>query len=91
MKHTTLEDLACQFDAFFVDQFGVLMDASGPYPFAINAIKLQRSNSTKISKIRSSLESEKQISLALFDIIYMFEKILQSWSDITDLVKPSYQ
>ena len=59
--------------------------------FAINAIRLQRSNSTKISKIRSSLESEKQISLALFDIIYMFEKILQSWSDITDLVKPSYQ
>ena len=58
---------------------------------AINAIKLQRSNSIKISKIRSSLESEKQISLALFDIIYMFEKILQSWSDITDLVKPSYQ
>ena len=39
MKHTTLEDLASQFDAFFVDQFGVLMDASGPYPFAINAIK----------------------------------------------------
>ena len=58
---------------------------------AINAIRLQRSNSTKISKIRSSLESEKQISLALFDIIYMFEKILQSWSDVTDLVKPSYQ
>jgi phosphate uptake regulator len=58
---------------------------------AINAIRLQRSNSTKISKIRSSLEREKQISLALFDIIYMFEKILQSWSDITDLVKPSYQ
>ena len=58
---------------------------------AINAIRLQRSNSTKISKIRSSLESEKQISLALVDIIYMFEKILQSWSDITDLVKPSYQ
>ena len=58
---------------------------------AINAIRLQRSNSTKISKIRSSLESEKQISLALFDLIYMFEKILQSWSDITDLVKPSYQ
>ena len=48
-------------------------------------------NSTKISKIRSSLESEKQISLPLFDLIYMFEKILQSWSDITDLVKPSYQ
>jgi phosphate uptake regulator len=57
---------------------------------AINAITLQRTNFSKISKIRSSLESKKQISLALFDLIYMFEKILQSWSDITDLVKPSY-
>ncbi len=57
---------------------------------AINAITLQRSNLSKISKIRSSLESKKQISLTLFDLIYMFEKILQSWSDITDLVKPSY-
>ena len=58
---------------------------------AINAITLQRNNSTKISKIRSSLENKKQISLPLFDLIYMFEKILQSWSDITDLVKPSYK
>ena len=58
---------------------------------AINAITLQRNNSAKLSKIRSSLENKKQISLALFDLIYMFEKILQSWSDITDLVKPSYK
>ena len=58
---------------------------------AINAITLQRSNFTKISKIRSLLENKKQISLVLFDLIYMFEKILQSWSDITDLVKPSYK
>jgi len=58
---------------------------------AINAITLQKNNFAKISKIRSSLETKKQISLALFDLIYMFEKILQSWSDITDLVKPSYK
>ena len=58
---------------------------------AINAITLQRNNFEKIAKIRSSLENKKQISLALFDLIIMFEKILQSWSDITDLVKPSYQ
>jgi len=58
---------------------------------AINAITLQRNNFEKISKIRSSLESKKQISLSFFDLIYMFEKILQSWSDITDLVKPSYK
>ena len=68
-----------------IDSF-ILNDRS----LAINAITLQRSNLSKISKIRSSLESKKQISLALFDLIYMFEKILQSWSDITDLVKPSY-
>ena len=58
---------------------------------AINAIALQTSNSEKISKIRSSLESKKQVPLAFFDLVYMFEKILKSWSDITDLVKPSYQ
>ena len=58
---------------------------------AINAIRLQRNNFSKISKIRLSLENKKQISLILFDLIYMLEKILQSWSDITDLVKPSYK
>ena len=58
---------------------------------AIDAISLQRNNATKISKIRSSLESKKQISLEFFDLIYMFEKVLQSWSDIADLVKPSYK
>ena len=58
---------------------------------AINAITLQKTNFSKISKIRLSLENKKQISLTLFDLIYMFEKILQSWSDITDLVKPSYK
>ena len=58
---------------------------------AINAITLQKNNSEKISKIRSSLENKKQIPLAFFDVIYILEKILQSWSDITDLVKPSYK
>ena len=58
---------------------------------AIDAITLQRDNSAKISKIRSSFENKKQISLAFFDLVYMFEKILQSWSDVTDLVKPSYK
>ena len=58
---------------------------------AIDVIILQKNNLRKISKIRSSLESKKQIPLAFFDLVYMFEKILQSWSDITDLVKPSYK
>jgi HAD superfamily hydrolase (TIGR01459 family) len=60
MKHTTLEDLACQFDAFFVDQFGVLMDASGPYPFAINAIKqLSKYNKPIILLSNSGKRAEK--------------------------------
>ena len=58
---------------------------------AIDVIILQKNNLGKISKIRSSLESKKQIPLAFFDLVYMFEKISQSWSDITDLVKPSYK
>ena len=64
---------------------------SNDRPLAITAIELQTNNSEKISKIRSSLENKKQIPLAFFDLLYMFEKILQSWSDITDLVKPSYK
>ena len=58
---------------------------------AITAIELQTNNSEKISNIRSSLENKKQIPLAFFDLLYMFEKILQSWSDIADLVIPSYK
>ncbi len=33
MKHTTLKVLVDQFDAFFIDQFGVLMDANWALPF----------------------------------------------------------
>ncbi|MSS86140.1 MAG: PhoU family transcriptional regulator [Thaumarchaeota archaeon] len=86
---TKLYDLAKDIDGIQIKSIDSFI--SNNRMLAINAIKLQKINSAKISKIRSSLESEKQISLALFDIIYMFEKILQSWSDITDLVKPSYQ
>ena len=86
---TKLYDLAKDIDGIQIKSVDSFI--SNNRMLAINAIKLQKINSAKISKIRLSLESEKQISLALFDIIYMFEKILQSWSDITDLVKPSYQ
>jgi HAD superfamily hydrolase (TIGR01459 family) len=60
MKHTTLEDLACQFDAFFVDQFGVLMDASSPYPFAINAIKKLSEYNKPIVLLSNSGKRAKQ-------------------------------
>ena len=81
-----LYDFAKDIEIKSIDSF-----ISNNRTLAINAITLQRNNFEKISKIRSSLESKKQISLSFFDLIYMFEKILQSWSDITDLVKPSYK
>ena len=83
--HVFTKDMA-EIQSKSIDSF-----ISNDRSLTINAITLQRNNSAKISKIRSSLENKKQISLALFDLIYMFEKILQSWSDITDLVKPSYK
>ena len=62
MKHTTLKVLADQFDAFFIDQFGVLMDATGPYPFAIEAIKkLSEYNKPIILISNSGKRSEKNI------------------------------
>jgi len=58
---------------------------------AIEAIKLHMQYQNKISKLRSSLEHKKQIPLAFLDLVYMFEKIAQSWSDISDLVQPTYK
>ena len=58
---------------------------------AIEAIKLHVQYQNKISKLRSSLEHKKQIPLAFLDLVYMFEKIAQSWSDISDLVQPTYK
>ena len=58
---------------------------------AIEAIKLHKQYQDKISKTRSSLEHKKQAPIAFLDLIYMFEKIAQSWSDISDLVQPTYR
>ena len=58
---------------------------------AIEAIKLHSQHQSKISKIRSSLEHKKQTPIAFLDLIYMFEKIVQAWSDISDLVQPTYR
>ncbi len=37
--HTTLVALAARYDAFFIDQFGVLRDDEGPYPGANAALR----------------------------------------------------
>ena len=58
---------------------------------AIEAIKLHGQYESKISKTRSSLEHKKQTPIAFLDLVYTFEKVAQSWSDISDLVQPTYK
>ena len=58
---------------------------------AIESIKLHKQYQDKISKTRSSLEHKKQAPIAFLDLVYTFEKIAQSWSDISDLVQPTYR
>ena len=76
MKHTTLEDLADQFDAFFIDQFGVLMDASGPYPFAIDAIKRLSEYNKPIVLLSNSgkraIENSNRLERLGFDLIFVY-------------------
>lgn len=38
MTPSTLNELAPQFDGFLIDQFGVLLDGAGAYPYAITAL-----------------------------------------------------
>ena len=58
---------------------------------AIESIKLHGQYESKISKTRSSLEHKKQTPIAFLDLVYTFEKVAQSWSDISDLVQPTYR
>jgi len=57
---------------------------------AIEAITLHRKYKEKTTELRSSLENKKQVPIAYLDLIYMFERVVQSWADIADLVKPIY-
>jgi len=57
---------------------------------AIEAITLHRTYKEKTNELRSSLENKKQVPIAYLDLIYMFERVVQSWADIADLVKPIY-
>lgn len=57
---------------------------------AIEAITLHKSFEDKIQSIKSSFENKKQIPIDYLELLYMFERIEKSWSDIADLVKPIY-
>ena len=57
---------------------------------AIEAISMHKEYERKLSLLRTSLGNKKQIPLDFLDLIYMFERIAQSWADVADLVQPIY-
>ena len=57
---------------------------------AIEAISMHKQYEKKLSLLRSTLGNKKQIPLDFLDLVYMFERIAQSWADVADLVQPIY-
>lgn len=57
---------------------------------AIEAISLHKKYEEKLSKLRITFGNKKQIPIDFLDLVYMFERIAQSWADVVDLVKPIY-
>ena len=57
---------------------------------AIEAISMHKQYEDKLSLLRTTLGSKKQIPLDFLDLVYMFERIAQSWADVADLVQPIY-
>ncbi|MCV0430858.1 phosphate uptake regulator PhoU [Nitrosopumilus sp.] len=57
---------------------------------AIEAISMHKQYQDKLSLLRTTIGSKKQIPLDFLDLIYMFERIAQSWADVADLVQPIY-
>ena len=57
---------------------------------AIEAISLHKKYEKNLNSLKTSLGNKKDIPIDFLDLVYMFEKIAQSWADVVDLVKPIY-
>ena len=57
---------------------------------AIEAISMHKQYEKKLSLLRTTLGNKTQIPLDFLDLVYMFERIAQSWADVADLVQPIY-
>jgi phosphate uptake regulator len=57
---------------------------------AIEAISMHKQYEKKLNLLKTTLGSKKQIPLDFLDLVYMFERIAQSWADVADLVQPIY-
>jgi ribonucleotide monophosphatase NagD (HAD superfamily) len=54
MRYSNLLELLTDFDGFLIDQFGVLIDGSGPYPTAVAALELLKQDRKKAVIITNS-------------------------------------
>ncbi len=57
---------------------------------AIEAISLHKKYEEKLCSLKITLGDKKQIPIDFLDLVYMFERVGQSWADVADLVKPIY-
>ena len=57
---------------------------------AIEAISLHKEYEENLNSLKTILGSKKEIPIDFLDLVYMFERIAQSWADVADLVKPIY-
>ena len=57
---------------------------------AIEAISAHKKFGENLNKLKVIFGNRKQIPIDFLDLVYMFERITQSWADVVDLVKPIY-
>ena len=57
---------------------------------AIEAISAHKKFGDNLNKLKVTFGNKKQIPIDFLDLVYMFERIAQSWADVVDLVKPIY-
>jgi HAD superfamily hydrolase (TIGR01459 family) len=71
VKISGLDEIAGQFDAFLIDQYGVLRDGRGPYPGAVETlVRLKQSGKTIIILSNSgkrSAENDRRLTALGFD------------------------
>lgn len=58
---------------------------------AIEAISMHREFSERLQRVRTGRDGGGRLPLELLDIVYMLERIAQSWADMADLVTPLYR
>jgi phosphate uptake regulator len=57
---------------------------------AIEAISLHKKYEENLNSLKTTLGNKKEIPIDFLDLVYMFERIAQSWADVADLVQPIY-